>query len=71
MDESVLALLGSLAEIQRELGADVYGAAVERARLAIAAEVLVEAERRALRRRRQIVKAIDGAGVVVPFPGNP
>ncbi|QEE41008.1 MULTISPECIES: hypothetical protein [unclassified Methylobacterium] len=52
MDEQVLALLGSLVEIRTELGAGVYEAAVERARLAVAAEVMVEAERRALKRRR-------------------
>lgn len=53
MDERILALLGTLAEIERELGATVYDAAVERARLAIAAEVMVEAERRALRSRHR------------------
>ncbi len=51
MDERILALLGTLSEIERELGTTVYDAAVERARLAIAAEVMVEAERRALRSR--------------------
>ncbi|PXW61484.1 hypothetical protein [Methylobacterium sp. B4] len=53
MDEAVLALLGTLSEIERELGSKVYEAAVERARIAVAAEVMVEAERRALARRRQ------------------
>ncbi|MDE3749569.1 hypothetical protein [Methylobacterium radiotolerans] len=53
MDEAVLALLGTLSEIERELGRPVYDSAVERARLAIAAEVMVEAERRALSVRRQ------------------
>ena len=53
MDEAVLALLGTLSEIQKELGSTVYEAAVERARIAVAAEVLVEAERRVLARRRQ------------------
>jgi hypothetical protein len=51
MDEQVLALLGSLVEIKSELGVAVYEAAVERARLVVAAEVMVEAERRASRRR--------------------
>lgn len=51
MDEAVLALLGTLSEIQKELGSTVYEAAVERARIAVAAEVMVEAERRALARR--------------------
>ncbi|MCJ2130982.1 hypothetical protein [Methylobacterium sp. E-045] len=49
----MLALLGTLVEIRTELGDDVYEAAVDRARLAIAAEVMVEAERRALRRERE------------------
>ena len=53
MDEAVLALLGTLSEIQKELGSTVYEAAVERARIAVAAEVMVEAERRVLARRRQ------------------
>ncbi|WP_375274571.1 hypothetical protein [Methylorubrum thiocyanatum] len=53
MDERILALLGTLAEIKRELGPAVYDGAVERARLAIAAEVMVEAERRTLRARPQ------------------
>jgi hypothetical protein len=48
MDEVVLALLGTLVEIRAELGDDVYRSALERARLALAAEVMVEAERRAL-----------------------
>ena len=52
MDEMVLALLGSLVEIRTELGPAVYESAIERARIAIAAEVMVEAERRALTRRR-------------------
>ncbi|MFY9294913.1 MAG: hypothetical protein WAP03_30155 [Methylorubrum rhodinum] len=51
MDERILALLGTLAEIERELGPAVYDGAVERARLAVAAEVMVETERRALRHR--------------------
>lgn len=51
MDEQVLALLGSLVEIKSELGVAVYEAAVERARLVVAAEVMVEAERRASRCR--------------------
>jgi len=53
MDELTLALLGTLVEIRSELGEDVYQAALERARLAVAAEVMVEAERRALRARRR------------------
>ena len=53
MDEAVLALLGSLVEIRGELGEAVYGSAVERARVAVAAEVMVEAERRALHTRAQ------------------
>ena len=52
MDEMVLALLGTLVEVKAELGPEVYEAAVDRARLAIAAEVMVEAERRSLRRKR-------------------
>jgi len=52
MDERVLALLGTLNEIERELGQDVYNTAVERARIAIAAEVMVEAERRSLACRK-------------------
>lgn len=51
MDERILALLGTLAEIERELGPAVYDGAVERARLAVAAEVMIEAERRAQRSR--------------------
>ncbi|MCJ2120006.1 hypothetical protein MKK65_26115 [Methylobacterium sp. J-001] len=50
MDEALLAFLGSLVEIKTELGPNVYDAALERARLAIAAEVMVEAERAAFRR---------------------
>lgn len=51
MDERILALLETLAEIQRELGPAVYDGAVERARLAVATEVMIEAERRSLRSR--------------------
>jgi|UPI000346C87F hypothetical protein len=53
MDEAVLALLGSFVEVRRELGDAVYERVVERARLAVAAECMVEAERRALRHRRR------------------
>ncbi|WP_419951617.1 hypothetical protein [Methylobacterium sp.] len=52
MDEQVLAMLGSLVEIRTELGEAVYQGALDRARLAIASEVMVEAERVALRRAR-------------------
>ncbi|MCJ2054517.1 hypothetical protein [Methylobacterium sp. J-070] len=51
MDERILCLLQTLAEVERELGGAVYDSAIERARLAVAAEVMVEAERRALRSR--------------------
>jgi hypothetical protein len=52
MDERVLCLLQTFAEIERELGAEVFDGVIERARLAVAAEVMVEAERRAIRTRR-------------------
>jgi len=52
MDERVLCLLQTFAEIERELGAEVFDGVIERARLAVAAEVMVEAERRAIRGRR-------------------
>lgn len=68
MDEATLALLGSLVEIRRELGEGVYEAAIERARLALAAEVMVEAERRALRHRRS--QAREG-NVIVLRPMRP
>ncbi|KQO61020.1 hypothetical protein ASF24_03520 [Methylobacterium sp. Leaf86] len=45
-------MLGSLVEIRTELGETVYQGALDRARLAIAYEVMVEAERVALRRAR-------------------
>ncbi len=51
MDEAVMALLETFAEIEREFGADLFRDVVERARIAVAAEVMVEAERRALARR--------------------
>lgn len=56
MDEALLAFLGSLVEIKTELGPNVYDAALERARVAIAAEVLVEAERRAIRKKDRHVR---------------
>jgi hypothetical protein len=51
VDERVLALLGTLAEIEREFGPEIFDSVIERARLAVAAEMLVEAERRTLRAR--------------------
>lgn len=66
MDERLLALLGTLAEIERELGREVYDNAVERMRVAVAHECLVEAERRALRTRSKAA----GQGVVIRFPGG-
>ncbi|APX86884.1 hypothetical protein BV511_20590 [Methylorubrum extorquens] len=70
MDEQVLALLGSLVEIRGELGESVYVGAVERARVAVAHEVLVEAEKRALRGRlrRTVVAAQGEDSVVIEFP---
>ena len=65
MDERILALLETLAEIHRELGPAVYDGAVERARLAVATEVMIEAERRSLRSR-----APRKAGNVVYFRGT-
>lgn len=67
MDEAVLALLGTLVEIRQELGEGVYEAAVDRARLAMAAEVMVEAERRALRLRRSYARE-DNVIVLRPLP---
>ncbi len=52
MDEAVMALLETFAEIEREFGADLFRDVVERARIAVAAEIMVEAERRTLARRR-------------------
>jgi hypothetical protein len=61
MDERILALLGSFAEIERELGSGVLDSAIERARLAVAAEVMVEAERRSLRARKESPRhTVDG-----------
>ncbi|MCJ2050266.1 hypothetical protein [Methylobacterium sp. J-070] len=68
MDERILALLGSFAEIERELGADVLDSAIERARLAVAAEVMVKAERRALKTRREFARTAHSDGNVVQFP---
>lgn len=70
MDEAVLALLGTFAEIERELGRTALEAVVERARVAVAHEVLVEAERRALTARRRTELPFSGESVVVPFPGS-
>lgn len=70
MDEAVLALLGTFAEIERELGRDAFEAVVERARVAVAHEVLVEAERRALKARRRAEPPITGDGIVIPFPSS-
>lgn len=67
MDERILALLGTLAEIERELGTEVFDGVIERARLAVAAEVMVEAERRAIRARRG--SPSHGAQVIA-FPGR-
>lgn len=53
MDEAVMALLETFMEIERELGRKVFEDVVERARIAVAAEVMVEAERRALKLKRQ------------------
>lgn len=66
MDEAVLALLESFAEIERELGRRVFEDVVERARLAVAAEVMVEAERRAIRRTRTLPCSSNGK--VISFP---
>lgn len=68
MDERLLALLGTLAEIERELGREVYDNAVERMRVALAHECLVEAERRALRTRSEVA-GCPGLGTVIRFPG--
>ncbi|WP_020093891.1 hypothetical protein [Methylobacterium sp. 285MFTsu5.1] len=65
MDERVLCLLQTFAEIERELGADVFDGVIERARLAVAAEVMVEAERRAIRSRRGLPP---GGCEVIAFP---
>ncbi|MEG9529362.1 MAG: hypothetical protein MIL41_26935 [Hyphomicrobiales bacterium] len=67
MDERVLCLLQTFAEIERELGAEVFDGVIERARLAVAAEVMVEAERRAIRARRD---APPGGGQVIAFPAR-
>lgn len=67
MDERLLALLGTLAEVERELGREVYANAVERMRVAVAHECLIEAERRALRTRSQPTSQ----AVVIRFPGGP
>lgn len=67
MDECVLALLGTLVEIRTELGNEVYEAAVDRARLAIAAEVMVEAERRVIQSRRE-PRPPHGQSTVLRFP---
>ena len=56
MDEAVLALLGTLVEVRAELGQPVYEAAIDRARLAIAHEVMVEAERRAIRKKDRCLR---------------
>ncbi|MGZ7865839.1 hypothetical protein ACXR8U_09375 [Methylobacterium radiotolerans] len=61
-----MALLETFAEIERELGRRVFEAVVERARLAVAAEVMVEAERRAIRRTRTLPCSPDGK--VISFP---
>ncbi|GJE19496.1 hypothetical protein AIGOOFII_4245 [Methylobacterium marchantiae] len=71
MDEQLLAFLGTLVEVRSELGEGVYEAAIERARVAVAHEVLVEAERRAIRGRRSMVTHGHAPGVVIAFPGNP
>ena len=68
MDEAVMALLETLVEIERELGRQVFEGAVERTRVAVAAEVMVEAERRALRQRRR--HRCDG-NVIVLRPDRP
>ena len=68
MDEAVLALLGTFAEIERELGRPMFEEVVERARLAVAAEVMVEAERRAMRNRRTSPTTHQAPGVVIAFP---
>lgn len=68
MDEATLAILGTLVEIRQELGERVYESALERARIAIAAEVLVEAERRALVAKRTLPPA--SGGLVIPFPAR-
>ncbi|WP_082493968.1 hypothetical protein [Methylobacterium sp. Leaf106] len=71
MDEAVMALLETFMEIERELGRKVFEDVVERARIAVAAEVMVEAERRAIRNRRTMVTQSHAPGVVIAFPGNP
>ena len=67
MDERVLCLLQTFAEIERELGAEVFDGVIERARLAVAAEVMVEAERRAIRARRE---PPPGGCEVIAFAGS-
>ncbi|KQU34157.1 hypothetical protein ASG63_14110 [Methylobacterium sp. Leaf94] len=71
MDEAVLALLGTLVEVRTELGSEVYMAAVDRARLAIAAEVMVEAERRVLAKRTKALRRHDHEGGILLFPTPP
>lgn len=66
-----MALLETFMEIERELGRKVFEDVVERARIAVAAEVMVEAERRAIRNRRTMVTQSRALGVVIAFPGNP
>lgn len=63
MDEALLALLGTFAEIERELGRRAFEDVVERARVAVAHEIMVEAERRALRHRPRQIE-----GNIVSFP---
>ncbi|MCJ2014198.1 hypothetical protein [Methylobacterium sp. J-076] len=67
MDEAVLALLGTLVEVRAELGQAVYESAVERARVAVAHECLVEAERRAILAGRR-PRSDEPGCVVLRFP---
>ena len=71
MDEMTLALLGSLVEIRVELGQAVYEGAVERARIAVAAEVLVEAERRALKQRTRRSSSAEGHVITLGVRSGP
>ena len=74
MHEAIMALLGTFAEIERELGRKALEDVVERARVAVAHEIMVEAERRALphrlRRREGNVVAFPTVGTP-PSPGEP
>ena len=64
MDEALMALLETLVEIEREFGPDLFRNVVELARIAVAAEIMVEAERKTLRERHRTTKPAE----VIRFP---